>query len=197
MSISATQVKELRERTGAGMMDCKKALTESNGDVDKAIDYLRTKGIAKAAKKADRDTSEGLVEAYIHPGGGVGVLIEVQCETDFVARTDEFKLFVRDIAMHIAAASPLALAADDLDLATLEKEREIYIQQAIEEGKTEEIAKKMVDGRIKKFKKENALLEQPFVKDPDITIDEYVKSKIASLGENMKIARFARFQIGG
>lgn len=197
MSISAAQVKELRERTGAGMMDCKKALTETNGDMDKAIDYLRTKGIAKAAKKADRDTHQGLVESYIHPGGGVGVLIEVQCETDFVARTDEFKHFVRDIAMHIAAASPLALSADDLDLATLEKEREIYIQQAIEEGKTEEIAKKMVEGRIKKFKKENALLEQPFVKDPDMTIDEYVKSKVGSLGENMKIARFARFQIGG
>jgi elongation factor Ts len=197
MEISASLVKELRERTGAGMMDCKKALSESGGDMDKAIDYLRTKGIAKAAKKADRDTHQGLVEAYIHPGGGVGVLIEVQCETDFVARTPDFKTFVRDIAMHIAAASPLALSADDLDMATLEKEREIYIQQAIEEGKPEEIAKKMVEGRIKKFQKENALLEQPFVKDPDMTIDELVKSKVASLGENIKIARFARYQIGG
>ena len=196
MSITAAQVKELRDRTGAGMMDCKKALAENDGDVDKAIEYLRTKGIAKAGKKAGRATSEGLVEAYIHPGGGVGVLVEVQCETDFVARTDEFKAFVRDVAMHIAAANPLALSADDLDTATLEAEREVYVKQAMEEGKPEEIAKKMVEGRLKKFRKENALLEQPFVKDPDMTIEELVKSKVASLGENMKIARFARFQVG-
>jgi elongation factor Ts len=197
MSITAAQVKELRDRTGAGMMDCKKALGESAGDVEKAIEYLRTKGIAKAAKKADRETSQGLVEAYIHPGGGVGVLVEVLCETDFVARTDEFKGFVRDIAMHIAASNPLALDADGLDTETLEKERDIYIKQAMEEGKSQEIAEKMVEGRLKKFRKENALLEQPFVKNPDLTIEQYVQQTVGNLGENMKVSRFSRFQVGG
>ena len=197
MSISAAQVKELRDRTGAGMMDCKKVLTEAGGDIDKAIELLRTKGMAKAAKKADRETAQGLVSSYIHPGGGVGVLVEVSCETDFVARTDEFQAFVRDIAMHVAASNPLALSADELDQSTMEAEREIYIKQAMEEGKSQEIAEKMVEGRLKKFRKENALLEQPFVKDPDMTIDEFVQSKIASLGENMRIKRFARFAVGG
>ena len=197
MSISAAQVKELRDRTGAGMMDCKKVLTEAGGDIDKAIELLRTKGMAKAAKKADRETAQGLVSSYIHPGGGVGVLVEVSCETDFVARTDEFQAFVRDIAMHVAASNPLALSADELDQSTMEAEREIYIKQAMEEGKPQEIAEKMVEGRLKKFRKENALLEQPFVKDPDMTIDELVQSKIASLGENMRIKRFARFAVGG
>lgn len=196
MSITATQVKELRERTGAGMMDCKKVLTEAGGDMDKAIELLRTKGMAKAAKKAGRETAQGLVSSYIHPGGGVGVLVEVSCETDFVARTDEFQAFVRDIAMHIAAANPLALDAESLDQSTLESEREIFIKQAMEEGKPQEIAEKIVEGRLKKFRKENALLEQPFVKDPDMTIEELVQSKIASLGENMRIRRFARFAIG-
>ena len=196
MSITATQVKELRERTGAGMMDCKKVLTEADGDMDKAIELLRTKGMAKAAKKAGRETGQGLVSSYIHPGGGVGVLVEVACETDFVARTDEFQSFVRDIAMHIAASNPLALDADGLDQSTLEQERDIFIKQAMEEGKPQEIAEKIVEGRLKKFRKENALLEQPFVKDPDMTIEELVQSKIASLGENMRIKRFARFAIG-
>ena len=158
MEITASQVKELREKTGAGMMDCKKALKEVDGDMDKAVDYLSTKGIASAAKKAGRETSEGLVEAYIHPGGQVGVLIEVSCETDFVARTDEFKAFVRDIAMHIAAASPLALSADDLDETIIQKEREIYRAQGIEEGKPAEIVDKIVDVRIAKYRKEVALL---------------------------------------
>jgi len=196
MSISAAQVKELRERTGAGMMDCKKALTETDGDVDKAIEFLRTKGMAKAEKKADRAPKQGLVESYIHPGGGVGVLVEVLCETDFVARTDDFKGFVHDVAMHIAATGPLALSADELDQSTLEAEREIYVKQAMEEGKPQEIAEKMVEGRLKKFRKENALLEQPFVKNPDQTIEELVKEKVASLGENIRIHRFARFAIG-
>jgi elongation factor Ts len=196
MSITASQVKELRERTGAGMMDCKKVLTETDGDLDKAIELLRTKGMAKAAKKAGRETAQGLVSSYIHPGGGVGVLVEVSCETDFVARTDEFQSFVRDIAMHIAASNPLALSAEDLDQSTLEAERDIYVKQAMEEGKPQEIAEKMVEGRLKKFRKENALLEQPFVKDPDMTIEQLVQSKIASLGENMRIRRFARFAIG-
>lgn len=195
MSITATQVKELRERTGAGMMDCKKVLTEADGDMDKAIELLRTKGMAKAAKKAGRETGQGLVSSYIHPGGGVGVLVEVSCETDFVARTDEFQAFVRDIAMHIAAANPLALAAEDLDQSTLDSEREIFIKQAMEEGKPKEIAEKIVEGRLKKFRKENALLEQPFVKDPDMTVGELVQSKIGSLGENMRIRRFARFAV--
>jgi elongation factor Ts len=195
MSISATQVKELRQRTGAGMMDCKKVLTEADGDVDKAIKLLRTKGMAKAAKKAGREMGQGIVSSYIHPGGGVGVLVEVSCETDFVARTDEFQAFVRDIAMHIAASSPMALDAESLDQSTLESEREIFIKQAMDEGKPKEIAEKIVEGRLKKFRKENALLEQPFVKDPDLTIEQLVQSKVASLGENMKIKRFARFSI--
>ena len=197
MSISATQVKELRERTGAGMMDCKHVLTESEGDMDKAIELLRTRGMAKAAKKAGREMGQGLVSSYIHPGGGVGVLVEVSCETDFVARTDEFQAFVRDIAMHIAASNPMALDAESLDQSTLESERNIFVKQAMEEGKSQEIAEKMVEGRLKKFRKENALLEQPFVKDPKLTIDQYVQSKIASMGENMRIKRFARFSIAG
>jgi elongation factor Ts len=197
MTISASLVKELRDRTGAGMMDCKKALTENAGDLEKAIEHLRKKGVAKAAKKAGRETREGLVEAYIHPGGGVGVLIEVNCETDFVARTPEFQTFVRDIAMHIAATNPLALSDADLDPALLEKEREIFVGQAIEAGKPEEIAQKMVEGRMRKFREENTLLDQPFVKNPDQTVGEYVKATIGSLGENMQVRRFSRFQIGG
>jgi elongation factor Ts len=193
MSITAVQVKELREKTGAGMMDCKKALQEVGGDLEKAVEYLRKKGIASAAKKAGRATGQGLVESYIHPGGGVGVLVEVNCETDFVARTEEFKQLCHDLAMHIAATSPLAVSADDIDAELLAHEREIFIAQAKEEGKPEAIAEKMVEGRLKKFKKEVA---QPFVKNPDETISDLLKSKIASLGENMVVRRFARFQIG-
>ncbi len=197
MSISASMVKELREKTGAGMMDCKNALKEVNGDVEAAIDHLRKKGIASAAKRAGKETAEGLVESYIHPGGRVGVLIEVNCETDFVARTDEFKAFVHDLAMHVAATNPLTVSPDDLDQEILEKERQIFIGQAMEEGKPEHIAEKMVEGRLAKFKKENALMAQPFVKNPDETIELLLKDKIASLGENMVIKRFSRFQIGG
>jgi elongation factor Ts len=196
MSISAADVKSLRESTGAGMMDCKKALVESGGDMEKAVDYLRTKGIAKAAKRADKETSEGLVVSYIHPGGGIGVLIELSCETDFVARTDEFSSLCRDIAMHIAATNPAALSADEIDSALMDKEREIYMAQAAEEGKPAEIATKIVEGRLAKYRKENALLEQPFVKNPDETVGDLLKSKIASLGENMSIKRFSRFQVG-
>jgi elongation factor Ts len=196
MSITAAQVKELRDKTGAGMMDCKKALAEVDGDVEKAVEYLRKKGIASAAKKAGRATAQGLVESYIHPGGGVGVLVEVNCETDFVARTDEFKQFVHDLAMHIAATNPVAVSADDIDADLLAREREIFIAQAKEEGKPEAIAEKMVEGRLKKFKKEVALLEQPFVKNPDETVEDLLKSKIGSLGENMIIRRFSRFQVG-
>jgi elongation factor Ts len=196
MSITAAMVKELRDKTGAGMMDCKKALTEVEGDLEKAVEYLRKKGIASAAKKAGRATSQGLVEAYIHPGGQVGVLVEVNCETDFVARTDQFKAFVRDVAMHIAATNPVALSGDEIPQSVLDKEREIYQAQGESEGKPAEIVAKIVEGRVAKYKKENALLEQPFVKNPDETVGELLKSTIASLGENMTIRRFARFQIG-
>ena len=196
MSISASTVAELRAKTGAGMMDCKKALAETGGDMEKAIAYLRTKGIAAAAKRAGKETAEGIVEAYIHPGGGVGVLIEVNCETDFVARTDEFKAFVRDVAMHIAASNPLAISAEEIDPKVLEKEREIFLAQAAESGKPEAIAAKMVEGRLAKFRKEIALLEQPFVKNPDETVGDLLKSKIAKLGENMTIKRFARYAVG-
>ena len=196
MNVTADMVKELREKTGAGMMDCKKALVETGGDLQKAVDYLRTKGIAKAAAKAGRATEQGLIEAYIHPGGAIGVLVEVDCETDFVARTDEFKSFCRDVAMHIAASNPLAVCAEDIDPELLEKERSIYVSQAKEEGKPDHIAEKMVEGRLAKFRKEVALLDQPFVKNPDVTVEELLKSKIASLGENMKIRRFSRFHVG-
>jgi elongation factor Ts len=179
------------------MMDCKQALNECDGDFDKAVDYLRTKGMAKAAKKAGRDTANGLVESYIHPGGQVGVLIEVNCETDFVARTDEFKAFVRDIAMHIAAASPQGLAREDIDASLVEKEAEIYRAQMKEEGKPDNIIDKIVTGKVDKFYADICLLEQKFVKDPDLTIKQFVDAKIGSLGENMSIRRFARFQIGG
>jgi elongation factor Ts len=196
VSISASTVADLRAKTGAGMMDCKKALAESGGDIDKAIEYLRKKGMAAAAKRAGKETAEGIVEAYIHPGGGIGVLVEVNCETDFVARTDEFKAFVRDVAMHITATNPLAISADEIDPNLIEKERAIFMAQAAESGKPEAIATKMVEGRLAKFRKEIALLEQPFVKNPDETVGDLLKTKIAKLGENMTIKRFARFSVG-
>ena len=197
MAITAKMVADLRQATSAGMMDCKKALTECDGDFDKAADYLRTKGIAKAAKKEGRATANGLVESYIHPGGQVGVLIEVNCETDFVARTDEFKSFVHDVAMHIAATNPKALDRESVDASLVEKEAEIYRAQMKEEGKPDNIIDKIVQGKVDKFYSEVCLLEQSYVKDPDMTIRQYVQSKIGSLGENMAIKRFARFQIGG
>ncbi len=197
MEITAKMVKELREGSGAGMMDCKKALTESGGDMDKAMDYLRTKGIASAAKKEGRATSEGLVASYIHGGGKVGVLIEVACETDFVARTDDFQEFVRNIAMHIAAASPVAVTREEVDSTLIEKEKEIYREQMKEQNKPADIIDKIVDGKVDKYYSEIVLLEQKYVKDPDMTIADYVKSVIGSLGENMAVKRFSRFQIGG
>ncbi len=197
MQITAKMVKELREGTGAGMMDCKKALSECDGDMDKAVDYLRTKGIASAAKKEGRTTSEGLVSSYIHAGGKVGVLIEVACETDFVARTDDFQEFVRNVAMHIAAASPLAVTREEVDSSLIEKEKEIYREQMKEQNKPAAIIDKIVDGKVDKYYSEIVLLEQKYVRDPDITIADYLKSIIGSLGENMAIKRFSRFQIGG
>ncbi|GAB7388246.1 translation elongation factor Ts [Bacillaceae bacterium] len=196
MAVSASLVKELREKTGAGMMDCKKALEETNGDIEKAIEVLREKGLAKAAKKADRLAAEGLVESYIHGGGRIGVLVEVNCETDFVAKTDEFKAFVKDIAMQIAAANPKYVRREEVPAEEVAKEREILRQQALNEGKPEHIVEKMVEGRLDKFFKEICLLEQPFIKDPDKTIDELVKEKIAKIGENISIRRFARYELG-
>jgi elongation factor Ts len=196
MSVDAKIVKELRDKTGAGMMDCKTALAEAEGDMEKAIDYLRTKGLAAAKKKAGRATNEGLVYSYIHPGGKVGVLVEISCETDFVARTDEFQKFCKDVAMHVAAASPLALDKDGLDPALVDREREIAKQQAIESGKPDNIAEKIVEGRVGKYYKEVCLMEQAFVKDPNMTVKDLVDTTIGSLGENMGIRRFARFQLG-
>ncbi len=196
MEISAKMVKELRERTGAGMMDCKKALTESNGDEEKAIEYLRVKGLSKAAKKAGRKTAEGLVVSYIHPGGRIGVLVEINCETDFVARTDEFQDFARNVAMQVAAASPLAVTRDEIDTTLIDKEREVFKTQALEEGKPEKVVEKIVDGRIEKFYGESALLDQVFIKDNDKKIGDLLKETIMVLGENIRIARFSRFQLG-
>ena len=196
MSFTASDVKALRDRTGAGMMDCKNALTETNGDMEKAIDYLREKGIAKAAKKAGRIAAEGIVDSYIHMGGRVGVLLEVNCETDFVARGDMFKELVHDIALQIAAANPLYLSKEDVPADVLEKEKEILKAQAIEEGKPLNIVEKMVEGRIKTFYNENCLLCQKFVKDPDKTIEQIVVEATATIGEKISVRRFVRYEMG-
>ncbi len=196
MNFTANDVKTLRERTGAGMMDCKNALVETNGDMDKAVDYLREKGIAKAAKKAGRIAAEGIVDSYIHMGGKVGVLLEVNCETDFVARGDQFKSLVHDIALQIAAANPLYLTKEDVPADVLEKEKEILKAQAIEEGKPEKIVEKMVEGRIKTYFDENCLLCQKFVKDPSKTIEQLVIEATAAIGEKISVRRFARFEMG-
>ena len=194
--ITAALVKELRERTGAGMMDCKKALAATEGDMDKAIDFLREKGLAAAAKKAGRIAAEGLVESYIHGGGRIGVLVEVNCETDFVAKTDAFKSLVKDIAMHIAAANPSYLRREEVPAAELEHEKMVLSEQARNEGKPEKIIEKMVTGRIEKYYKEVCLLEQPFVKDPDKTISDLITESIAKIGDNIDIRRFTRYQLG-
>jgi elongation factor Ts len=194
--ISAALVKELREKTGAGIMDCKKALQEKGGDLDAAVDYLREKGLAAAAKKSGRITSEGVVSSYIHAGGKIGVLVEVNCETDFVARTDDFQNFVKDVCLQIAATAPLAVSRDELPAEVVEKERQIFRAQALESGKPEKIAEKIVAGRVEKYFKEVCLLEQPFVKDPDITIEELIKQLISKTGENISVRRFVRFVMG-
>ncbi len=195
MSISASMVKELRETTGAGMMDCKNALVETNGNMEEAIKYLREKGIAKAAKKMDRIASEGIIASYIH-GGRIGVIVEINSETDFVAKNEEFQEFGRDVAMQVAAANPLYVRVEDVPQEAIEKEKEILRNQALNEGKPAQIVDKMVEGRIAKYYKEVCLLEQPFIKDPDKTIDQYLKEKIAKIGENLSIRRFARFEVG-
>lgn len=194
--ITAALVKELRERTGAGMMDCKKALSATDGDIEKAIDFLREKGLAAAAKKAGRVAAEGLVESYIHGGGRIGVLVEVNCETDFVAKTDAFKELVKDIAMHIAATNPSYLKREEVPTAELEHEQTVLAEQARNEGKPEKIIEKMVAGRIEKYYKEVCLMEQPFVKDPDKTISDLITESIAKIGENISIRRFTRYQLG-
>ncbi|CVK17624.1 MULTISPECIES: translation elongation factor Ts [Sporomusa] len=194
--ITAGMVKELRERTGAGMMDCKKALGETNGDMEKAVDYLREKGLAAAAKKASRIASEGLVEAYIHGAGRIGVLLEVNCETDFVAKTDGFKSLVRDIAMQIAAANPSYVAREEVPEEILNHEREILRAQALNEGKPANIIEKMIGGRLEKFYKEACLLEQPFIKDPDKTIKQLITESVAKIGENISVRRFTRYHLG-
>ena len=194
--ITAALVKELRERTGAGMMDCKKALSATDGDLEKAIDFLREKGLAAAAKKAGRVAAEGLVEAYIHGGGRIGVLVEVNCETDFVAKTDAFKELVKDIAMHIAATNTSYLKREEVPTAELEHEQAVLAEQARNEGKPEKIIEKMVAGRIEKYYKEVCLMEQPFVKDPDKTISDLITESIAKIGENISIRRFTRYQLG-
>ncbi len=194
--ISAQQVKELRETTGAGMMDCKKALTETGGDMSKAVDFLREKGLAAAAKKSGRIAAEGLVESYIHGAGRIGVLIEVNCETDFVAKTPEFHGFVRDLAMQVAASNPAYLSRQEVPAAILEHEREVLKAQALNEGKPAKIVEKMVDGRVEKFYKDNCLLEQAFIKDPDKSVTDIINAQISKIGENIVVRRFTRYQLG-
>ncbi|AJS59138.1 translation elongation factor Ts [Paenibacillus sp. IHBB 10380] len=196
MAVNASAVKEIREKTGAGMLDCKKALEEANGDLDQAIVLLREKGLAAAANKAGRTATEGTVESYIHAGGKIGVLVEINCETDFVGKTDQFKEFARDIAMHIAATNPLYVRREEVPADAIEKEKEILKAQALNEGKPEKIVEKMVEGRISKYYEEFCLMEQSFIKDPDKTISTLLKEKISTIGENITIRRFARFELG-
>ncbi len=196
MDITSKMVKELRDKTAAGMMDCKKALTETNGDMEKAIDLLRQKGLAVAAKRAGRETSEGIIATYIHAGGKLGVMVEIGCETDFVAKTDKFVEFGRDVAMHIAAANPVAVTREEVPEEVVAREKDIYMKQALDSGKPENIVEKMVSGKIEKFLSEVVLLEQKFVKDPDRSIQEIMTDLVGKMGENISIKRFARFQIG-
>ncbi len=195
VEITAEMVKDLRHRSGAGIMECKQALKEGEGDVEEAIVYLRKRGLAKAGKKGGRATGEGLVGSYIHPGGKIGVLAQLNCETDFVANTDEFKDLVRDVTMHIAAAKPRFVSREEVTQDVLDKEREIFAHQARESGKPDKVIEKIVDGKINKFYEENCLLDQPFVKDGETTIDELIKQKIAKIGENITMGPFSRFEI--
>ena len=194
--ISAMAVKELREISGAGMMDCKRALSEASGNLDKAMDILRKSGISKAQKKSGRSTKEGMIYSYIHPGSKLGVLIEINCETDFVAKTDDFTNLCKDLSMHIAASEPISVKRENISLDILERERDIYAEQARQSGKPENIIDKMTEGRINKFYQENVLLEQAFVKDPDKTVQDIITDTIAKLGENIVVSRFVRFQLG-
>jgi len=195
-TISAVMVKELREKTGAGMMDCKEALTECEGDIEKAIDFLRKKGMATALKRAGRGTSEGTIQSYIHMGGKIGVIVEVNCESDFVAKNDDFIEFSKNIAMHIAATTPAGISPEDVSEEVIEREKAVYRDQAIEMGKPENMIEKIVDGKLNKFFKESCLMNQQYVRNPEITITDYLNEVIAKIGENIKIGRFSRFQIG-
>ena len=194
--ISAAMVKELREKSGAGIMDCKAALAECDGDLEKAIDFLRKKGIATAAKRAGRATSEGTVQSYIHMGGKIGVMVEVDCETDFVAKTDDFSDFAKNIAMHIAATNPVSIVPEQVPQAVIDRERDIYKAQVLEMGKPEKMVDKIAEGKLNKFFKDNCLMNQQYVKEPDKTIADYLNEVIAKTGEKITIKRFARFQIG-
>jgi elongation factor Ts len=196
VQISAAMVKELREATGSGIMDCKRVLADAEGNIEKAIELLRKKGLAKAAKRAGRSTSEGLIYSYIHTGAKLGVLLEVNCESDFVAKTEDFQAFAKNIAMHIAAANPAGMNPEDVDPAVVEKEKEIFRAQMLEEGKPENIIDKIVEGKVEKFYKEVCLMSQQYVKDPQKTITDVLKETIGKVGENIQIKRFARFQIG-
>ena len=195
-TISASMVKQLREKSGAGMMDCKQALVECDADIDKAIDFLRKKGLATAQKRAGRAMTEGTIQSYIHMGGKLGVLVEVNCETDFVAKNEDFVQFAKNIAMHIAATNPLGVRPEDVPEETVQRERDIYQAQAVETGKPENVITKIVDGKLSKFFKENCLLNQPYVRDPDLTVEDVLNELIAKIGENITIKRFVRFQTG-
>lgn len=197
MKISATHVKELRDRTGAGMMDCKKALQQTNGEIEAAIDLLRSKGEARAARRSGRKANEGTVASYIHHGGRIGVLVELNCETDFVANTDDFRSLARDLAMHVAAADPIAVSADDVDPAVVQRERSIFEEQVAREGKPERIRDRIVTGKLGKFFRERVLLEQAYIRDPDRSVGELITEVSARTGEKIEVARFSRFQVGG
>jgi elongation factor Ts len=195
-AIDVALVKQLREKSGAGIMDCKEALSGCEGNIIKAVEYLRKKGLATAQKRAGRTTGEGTIQAYIHMGGKIGVLVEINCETDFVAMTDDFKAFVKNIAMHIAATNPISVASEDVPAEVIDKEKEIYRAQALEMGKPEKIIDKIAEGKLNKFYKDNCLLLQPYVRDPDVTIEDVLNDIIGKTGEKITIKRFARFQIG-
>jgi len=196
MNITAQMVKELREKTGVGMMDCKKALQATEGNMEEAVKYLREKGISKAASKSDREAKEGLIEAYVHFNGKIGVLVEINCETDFVARTEDFKELCKNIAMHIAASNPLAVSEDQLDQEMLNKEREVYYNKALNDGKPENIAMKIADGQIQKYVKENCLLDQEYYRESGVTVQEVIHEAVSKMGENIQIARFVRYSLG-
>lgn len=196
MKITSQMVKDLRDKTAAGMMDCKKALSETDGDMEKAVDLLRQKGLAVAAKRAGRATSEGTIECYIHAGGKIAAMVELSCESDFVAKTDGFKEFARDLALHVAAVNPVAITREDVPEDVIAREKEIYVQQALDSGKPENIVEKMVTGKMEKYLKEICLLDQPFVKDPDFTIQDLITDLIGKMGESISIKRFSRFQVG-
>ena len=194
--ISAAMVKELRDKTGSGIMDCKQALKECDGYVEEALSFLRKKGLATAQKRSGRDTTEGTVQSYIHMGGKIGVMVEINCETDFVAKNEDFLEYAKGIAMHIAAANPAGLKAEDISAELVAKEREIYRARALEQGKPEKIVDKIVDGQVEKFYKDSCLMSQPYVKDPKLTVEDVTNDLIAKIGENIKIRRFARYQLG-